>query len=262
MDYFDDLEILAVSKCITNRNGSPGKQCCGAIGIMLQGPAIFCENGMEVKLETPFLYWSLKNDESCWKTPQGVMRVNIWISANGLRFERMLASLCHLNPNSKYIFLENPKKLIEIFARMRNCWERKTNSDKYRLPLLVEELMAVIGEILAPEEISGRMCNEVRKIAEEMSDFPERDFNIEAIAKEAEVSIDYFRHCFQQYIGTSFHDYLLTQRYALAVRLLRETNRNIGDISETCGFSEQRLFTHFFKKRSGISPREFRKNTY
>lgn len=262
MDYFDDLEILAVSKSITNRNGFPCEIEYYAIGIMLGGPAILCNKDGEFLLETPFLYWSCKGTEGCWKTPPGVMRENLWMVADGLRFQRMIESLSRLNPKAGHIFLKDPKNLVEIFDRLRGCWERKTNSEKYRLPLLVEELMATIGETLESEDVSGRMCTLVKKTAEEMFESPEHDFDIDKIARKAEVSSDYFRHCFQQYIGTSFHDYLLTQRYALAVRLLRETNRSIGDISETCGFSVQRLFTHFFRKRSGASPREFRKKTY
>ena len=262
MDYFDDLRILTVSKSITNRNGSPGKIEYSAIGMMLRGPAILCSRKGNVLLETPFLYWSRKGGEEYWKTPPGIIRENRWIVGDGPRFERMVDSLARLNPSENHIFLHDPRNLVEIFDRLHSCWERKTNSEKYRLKLLVEELMAAIGETLESEEVSGRMCMQVKKTAEEMSEFPGHDFDIEQIARKAEISADYFRHCFQRYIGTSVHDYLLTQRYALAIRLLRETNRSIGDISETCGFSEQRLFTHFFKKRSGTTPREFRKNTY
>ena len=262
MDYFDDLLIVAVSKMVTTRSGTPGAQVCGAIGVMLRGPAILCRGNAVFQLDAPFLYWSHREEITCWKTPPGVIRENLWVAANGARFERMLDSLDRMNPSADHISLENPGKIVEVIERMRGCFERNTNADRRRLPLLAEELMFEINETFSAEEISGKMSAVVKETALKMIHSPGNEFDIEAIARHSEVSSDYFRHCFQQYIGTSIHDFLLTQRYALAVRLLRETNRSIGDIGETCGFPVQRLFTRFFKNRSGVSPREFRKNVY
>ena len=92
-----------------------------------------------------------------------------------------------------------------------------------------------------------------------MYDEPEKDFDMEMIASEAGVSKEYFRHCFREQMGISFHQYLLSQRYALAVKLLQESFLSVGEISEKCGFSAQREFTLFFRKRSGYSPAKFRK---
>ncbi len=262
LDYFSDLEVLMVSKMITSLSRRPSRQTCGAIGVMLRGPAIMNCSGVMEKLEAPFLYWSCPGENTFWITPPGVTRENLWIAAGGKRFEHMLASLDRMNPSSRHIFLESPGKIVEVLERMRICFERKTNADKRRLPLLTEELIYVIGETFAQDRTDKRMQAVVQKAARAMSDSPGSVFDIDSIAREAEVSTDYFRHVFQQNIGTSVHDFLLTQRYALAVRMLRETNQSIGMISEACGFPQQRLFTRFFKTRSGVSPREFRKNIY
>lgn len=264
MNYFDDLRIHSVSKCITRGNGIPGKNEFLVIGLMLRGPAILCTPEWNKLLQTPFLYWSQGHcNGSYWRTPPCVERENIWILGEGPRLERMVAALNELNhEGGYYCHLKNPKNLAEVFERLRNAWERRNNSEKYRLPLLLEELMATIGETTETDELSSKMSRLVKKTAASMVASPEKDFDMTEIAHVAEVSSDYFRHCFQQHIGTSPYNYLLAQRYALSVRLLRETSRSISDISETCGFSEQRLFTYFFKKRSGLSPREFRKRTF
>lgn len=262
MDYFDDFLIVAVSKMVTPRNGTPGAQCCGAIGVMLRGPAVLCRGNEVVTLEAPFLYWSHREEVTCWKTPTGIIRENFWVAANGTRFERMLGALDRMNPQNNHVFLENPGKIVEVIERMRGCFERNTNADRRRLALLAEELMFEIKETFSAEEISGRMSAVVKEVALKIAQSPGNKFDIETIARHSEVSAEYFRHCFQQYIGTSIHDFLLNQRYAFAVRLLRETNRSIGDIGEECGFPIQRLFTRFFKNRSGVSPRNFREKIY
>lgn len=261
MEYFDDLSIIAVSKMITTRNGKPARCPYGAIGLMLRGPAILCREDFRRELPSPFLYWSHPDEAGAWETPPGAIRENLWIAAEGPRFERMLDALDKLSPD-RFAFLEKTGNLVSIFDRMRIRFERNTPADCRALPLLTEELMFEIREILQEEEVSGRMCSMIRETAKRMTEHPEKDFDVLSEARKHGISADYFRHCFQQYIGTSVHNFTLAQRYALAVRLLRETDRSIGDIGETCGFPIQGDFTRFFKNRGGVSPREFRKNVY
>ena len=261
MDYFNDLTILDVSRCVTKRNGYPMKNPNYTIGIMLKGPAIRHYEGHSLILETLFLYWSSPHTPvSAWRTPPNVERENLWVNLTGKRAERMLEALDKL-PNGKFgnHVLYKTEKLCEIFERLRICFLRKLPAEKYHLPLLVEEFMAAVGESVIDGRRGEKINGHVEKIALKMYETPEKDFDMEMIAEEAGVSKEYFRHCFREQMGISFHRYLLSQRYALAVKLLQESSLSVGEISERCGFAAQREFTLFFKKRSGYSPAKFRK---
>lgn len=261
MDYFNDFKIVQVAKMITNRSSSLTRYPCGAIGVMLRDSAILCRENLEVEIKTPFLYWVRPNTPMCWQTPPGNTRENLWLAANGPRLNRMMDSLDKISSNG-YIFLEKTVKIVFVLEEMRKLFEHNTLYDRRRLPLMAEELMLEIQEALIEDDISGRMISIIHTVAREMAEHPENQFDIELITRNHKISPDYFRHCFQQYIGTSFHDYLLKQRYAMAIRLLRETPLNITEIAERCTFTDQSLFTRFFKKRSGVSPSEFRKHIY
>ena len=153
--------------------------------------------------------------------------------------------------------------IVDVLKLMRDCFERYTALSLRRLPLYLEELMVYIDEAVNPNElVSSRMGQLVMELASEISRTPATVLDVDKEAKKREVSADYLRHCFKQINGISLHEFQLSQRYALAVRLLRETELPVGEIGERCGFSAQRLFTHFFKKRSGFPPRDFRKHTY
>ena len=83
--------------------------------------------------------------------------------------------------------------------------------------------------------------------------------DLEQEAAKYAVSTDYLRHCFKLVNGISPYEFQLSQRYALAIRLLRETELPVGEIGDRCGFPVHRLFTQFIRKRSGFAPRELRK---
>ena len=204
MDYFNDIWFRSVSKMITSRNGTRSAALYGAIGIMAGGKAILCIGDEEFELEAPFLYWSYPGENYCWKTPPGEIRENLWVSASGTRFERMLGALDRISPDRRYLFLKKTEMLINTFE-------------------------------------------------------PAAVLDLEQEAAKYAVSTDYLRHCFKLVNGISPYEFQLSQRYALAIRLLRETELPVGEIGDRCGFPVHRLFTQFIRKRSGFAPRELRK---
>ncbi len=64
---------------------------------------------------------------------------------------------------------------------------------------------------------------------------------------------------FKKNTGKSITDYFLDLKIKEAKILLRETESTIQGISYTLGFDSAEYFSRLFKKRVGISPKEFRK---
>ncbi len=69
------------------------------------------------------------------------------------------------------------------------------------------------------------------------------------------------KHCFdvfQSTMGESFSSYLKRRRTDTASLLLGTTDKSVAEIAAALGFSDQFSFSHFFKRSTGRSPREFR----
>jgi len=81
---------------------------------------------------------------------------------------------------------------------------------------------------------------------------------MEAIAKEAGVSVRQLTRLFREHSGRTFHGYLLGLRLAHAQLLLASTNRTVTDVLFDSGFSCATQFYRSFRDRTGFSPREFR----
>ena len=61
-------------------------------------------------------------------------------------------------------------------------------------------------------------------------------------------------------MGRPFTDYILELRISKAKDLLRNTNMDILDVSEAAGFENQSYFTKIFRKRTGLTPRQYRQD--
>ena len=60
------------------------------------------------------------------------------------------------------------------------------------------------------------------------------------------------------HMGEPFSVYLKGLRLQTAKRLLKNSEQNLTEIAHAIGFQDQFSFSHFFKKATGMSPRQFR----
>lgn len=64
---------------------------------------------------------------------------------------------------------------------------------------------------------------------------------------------------FRKYMSISPNAYVLSYRLERAMELLRETERPVTEIANSCGFSSSSYFAESFAKRKGCTPTEYRK---
>lgn len=67
-----------------------------------------------------------------------------------------------------------------------------------------------------------------------------------------------FSRAFRRLVGKPFSDYVNDLRIAEACLLLRGTDRSISDVARQCGFPTLSNFNLQFRRRAGMSPRDYR----
>jgi len=87
----------------------------------------------------------------------------------------------------------------------------------------------------------------------------EQPLTLREMAAMCGVSVSYFCMLFKHATGTTFMNYLTGLRIEQACTLLRNTCDSISDTCYRVGFSDYSHFSRQFKKFTGLSPSEYRK---
>ena len=85
-----------------------------------------------------------------------------------------------------------------------------------------------------------------------------RELTVEDLADVCKLNRSYFSKLFKDNMGCPPQEFLIRLRLAKAAELMKTTGDSIGDISVMCGYPNQLHFSRAFKKRYGVSPREWR----
>ncbi|MBW4083917.1 response regulator [Paenibacillus sp. S150] len=102
----------------------------------------------------------------------------------------------------------------------------------------------------------GRLVEEIRQyLARNYA----RDMTLQHIAERFFISRENVSRKFKQITGENLSDYLTDLRVDKAKTLLRNTNLRLSQVSELVGYEDEKYFSRVFKKSTGQTPREYRK---
>lgn len=160
------------------------------------------------------------------------------------------------------------KTLIDITERLRYNIHRADHV--FQKGLIVNEILNFIMEI-----INFRIQNtDIKNNTTEKGYYEELIMNFVQLLVEkgrqwhevADYSTElcvtpvYLSRILKNLSGKSAIDWIHEARIAEAKILLRKTDRTIQDVADILYFSDQSAFGKFFKKRTGISPLEYKKS--
>ena len=108
----------------------------------------------------------------------------------------------------------------------------------------------------------GTNSNYVQGVLKYISEHFSEDIDTARLAEIFSVSRSKLDRDFKTAIGATPKTFIESCRLANAKLLLSSDHeRKIGDISELCGFTSEQYFYRFFKKHTGKTPAEYKKET-
>lgn len=159
---------------------------------------------------------------------------------------------------------KNPENLKDLLLRMHKLLETRPAGFPLECAGLVHILLArlyplihqsdvIMGTHMGPDvEAQRRMIAYIRK------NYPEK-ITLADIAEAGLMSRSKCCQLFKKYVNRTPMDFLNTYRLEMSLRLLKETERPISDISLSCGFTSQSYFTKLFTERYHMTPSGCRK---
>lgn len=107
--------------------------------------------------------------------------------------------------------------------------------------------------------------SEKDRYAEQIASYTQKHFNekltIERIAGALNLSVSYVSHLFKEVTGYTVMEYLMDYRLTQAKSLIELSGKTkrIKEIATECGFESDAHFNRFFKKKTGLTPRQYQK---
>lgn len=86
-----------------------------------------------------------------------------------------------------------------------------------------------------------------------------RPLNVEALAREALMSVGHFSRSFREAFGESPYSYLMTRRIERAMALLRGSDLTVTEICFEVGYSSLGTFSTRFSELVGVPPSTYRR---
>ena len=109
-----------------------------------------------------------------------------------------------------------------------------------------------------PEYEDGLPKYKLKQALEYMNVHLSENISLATIADELGISQYYFCRLFKQSTGMTPHAYLIQQRVERSKQLLRLKEYSMLDIAIACGFANPSHFAKWFRRYTGVSPKQFR----
>lgn len=159
-----------------------------------------------------------------------------------------------------YIKFDDDKTIMTLFSDLEKYWKRKSPDS---LSVSKSIFYKICSNMIRKGEIYMN-SKSYSKIAESInylhSHYAENDFRIEKLYEISKISSRYYERLFYQRFGQTPKEYILKLKIDCAKELLLSEKTLIKDIALKLGYSDIYHFGKIFKKKTGYTPSQYRKN--
>ena len=173
------------------------------------------------------------------------------------------------NDNNEYQHFSIPDDEIEYLSTLFNEIIKeeeviRPGNQTYRLAILMQ-IMCRLARLFSNENNYSNLDKykeAIQKTLIQLNENFKEDFEIDYLAKAANMSRSNFVKYFKIITGVSPLQYILKLRLNYACRKLLSSDKSITDIAFDAGFSDSNYFSRLFLKNLKCTPRDFRNKSH
>ena len=183
----------------------------------------------------------------------------VWLEFDGLRASEHLSS-AGLDISQPLYRPKTPAMGEAVRDLMLYIADHSESSSLHLIGHLFLFLDALIESSATRREFGGAQLRDfyIQEAITFIEQNYQRDLTVEEIADVCKLNRSYFSKLFKENMGCPPQEFLIRMRLTKATELMKTSSAPIGEISTVCGYPNQLHFSRAFKKRYGISPREWR----
>ena len=181
-----------------------------------------------------------------------------------------ICALRYLTPISRHTIVlpciirkEHPAypRLMELFQEMDRVYKETPPGYEMVLKALLLCVTAVLLPYKETESMRPQLEDEhtekLKLVLEYIGEHYSEELSIPQLSRLCFFSEYHFMRFFKKYTGISCLEYIKNLRLEKAASLLAKGGKSVLDISLSCGFSNLSYFYREFKKKYGMTPKQF-----
>ena len=158
----------------------------------------------------------------------------------------------------KFTF-DDPDYICGLFERAETLWRTKESNYYYLCLGILYTIIGLTGAFAESEEqtVPAALAPAVDYINNHIY---EPDFSLGSAIHHAGISRAYFNRLFRSCFHSTPMEYIITKRINRAKQLIRAGNNSNEEIAALCGFNNVEYFYMVFKKTTGRTTKEYKKD--
>ena len=190
------------------------------------------------------------NPETGWK--------EYWIGFKGINIDSRV-SAGFFSKHSPIYRVGYNDTLISLFKEAIQVAKKQEKHFQQLLAGIVNYMLGLAFSIDSNKKLKNSMNLElVNRARAFMQENIETNIEMPEIADHLIISYSSFRHIFKQYTGIAPSQYYLNLKIQRAKDMLKSSTASIKEISYILHFDTPEYFTKLFKKKTGLTPSQFR----
>lgn len=150
------------------------------------------------------------------------------------------------------------KTIMHYLNMICDEFAHKENDYVSAVQNLIKNVIILLNRATPEKMVYQTRTDELEKVIEYINKNFTQDIRPQEFETITNYSYDRFRHIFKHAIGVSPKQYIIGKRFEYAKELLAASELSITEVAYRCGFASSALFTNQFKKRTDLTPKQYR----
>lgn len=151
------------------------------------------------------------------------------------------------------------------YGFLRELWESSFEKvTEENIDMLCEGLLLYTLSFICrdkEENAAGETANGILLVKQYVDQyFTDQTLTLASVSKRFSYNSKYLSGAFKKLLRVSFTAYLTEKRLKYAVSLMEGGVSNVGDLAEMSGYGDAMYFSKVFKKKYGVSPKQYIQN--
>ena len=251
----DELNLYYCGKRVKTLDHSYGPEVRQHYLLMycVDGTAVCKKDDDEISFGAHDLYVMFPNEKIHYVTPTGSYWTSWWVGVYGSLTDTLMEMLGVTKDNPFIHIRDN----YTMECLMKEIYDTSLNSDassKMKCISLLYELFSFLMKDAGSTYKSDIISDAQNLIEHNLSG----QISVADLAEKLGINPSYLTRIFKQKHSKSPKDYILDHKIKRAKELLKNTDVSVTDIARSVGFDDPLYFSRLFKKRTTITPTEYR----